>query len=58
MFLCTYLVDLHENEAADKNVTVSLEHDWLQQQENVAKLVKLSLHSFVFIIGTRTGRFF
>jgi len=48
MFLCTYLVDLHENEAADKNVTVSLEHDWLQQQENVAKLVKLSLHSFVF----------
>jgi hypothetical protein len=32
-------VDLHENESADKNVTVSLDHDWLQQQEHVAKWV-------------------
>ena len=31
------LVDLNENEAADKNVTVSLEHDWMQQEEHVAK---------------------
>ncbi len=38
-FFFFFSVDLHENESADKNVTVSLDHDWLQQQEHVAKWV-------------------
>jgi len=36
-------VDLHENEAADRNVTVSLEHDWLQQEEHVARGIQEAL---------------
>jgi hypothetical protein len=37
MVMFLFSVDLHENESADKNVTVSLDHDWLQQQDHVAK---------------------